>query len=108
MDDWNWSKLLPRDFFHSMGDIVCFYVHMECIKGWKDSYEIAKRWDDNLLFDGWFYYRDWTKKCDKYWSGFWFENRTDAVRFQELYGGVGDWMSEYQDFVDRCESERIG
>ena len=70
------------------------FVRLTIVKGHdRPSRKIALEWDD--LAEGRFYYRDWTQDGlpfvhggETYFAGFWFQKRTDAVRFAELYGGA--------------------
>jgi len=75
------------------------------------SRAMAIEFDD--VARGIFYYRDWTssgipflRKNETYWSGFWFQYKDDAVRFQETFGGFGTWMEGYKEFEQRCNEVR--
>lgn len=95
--DNSWDHILKA------GQQQWVYVLIEVQNGvGKSSQQMAIETDDNIQH--YFAYRDWTssglpfiKKGDKYWSGFWFQKLVDAQRFQQRYGGVGNWMDEFEE-----------
>ena len=105
-----WNKMLQKKPKRFAAFVLMEFIHKEN-KNYRASSDIAKSWDD--ICNGSFYYRDWTisgfpvlNDGEKYWAGFWFKKHDDAVKFQDEYGGVGDWMVGYQDFSDSCNEER--
>jgi len=101
--------------WETLNDKPCF-VMFELVNVANDnkppkSHAMALEFDD--IAAGTFYYRDWTSSgipvlCDgeTYWSGFSFQFRDDAVMFQEMFGGFGNWQEEYKEFEQRCNETR--
>jgi hypothetical protein len=128
--EWDWIYMLPGWEFYQRAlskprpypgwdrdenDEPCF-VMLELTRGTGnviESRSMAVEWDD--ITEGEFYYRDWTSsgiptvdEGEAYWAGFWFQRKTDAVKFQEEFGGVGNWMEEFPAFQRRCNERRAG
>jgi len=124
MSDWN-KNLYSWDFYKIQADGFTgwdrlnndkdiYLVVLEIIKDKeKSSQDIGVEFDD--ISHGNFHWRDWTKSSlpfvdegEIYWSGFNFQFAEDAKRFVELYGGNGNWMDDYEEFMIQCNNKRNG
>ena len=82
-------ELIDRNTPHAVS--FTFY-HTKKIR----SREIASMWDDLAKHN--FFYRDWVddgypliRSGNMYNSTFFFQRKSEAVRFHETYGGRGNW-----------------
>jgi hypothetical protein len=82
----------------------------------KKNHELRATIDDTI--EGFFKTRDWTKsslpyvnKEEKFWSGWWFEKRSDAEKAMEILRNenpVGSWEPHYKEVEKQRNAEREG
>lgn len=121
---WDWKRAIPSWDWHDLalaqppfpgwelddeGGSPWFVLH-ELVRGETESRTMAIEFDD--ISEGAFYYRDWTSSGipflndgEVYWSGFWFQLKTDAIAFQEKFGGVGTWQENFAEFQKQCNEK---
>lgn len=111
---WNYHDIVFKDYpgWDKINNNEISFVMFEITNNKdKSSRDIAIEFDD--ISNGYFYYRDWTmdgipfvNEDEIYWSGFWFQYFKDAKKFQDMFGGMGNWMDGYEEFEKKCNNKR--
>lgn len=127
-NDSGWRRSLSSWIWHTISlnkppylgweigaDDMPHFIMLEHVRGPEgsdvESHEMRIAFDD--VSQGLFYNRDWTKygspfvaPGETYWSGWWFQFKEDAEKFQESYGGVGSWQDGYKEWETKCREKR--